>query len=263
MVSTGSTNFDDRSFRLNDEANLNIYDAVVRRRAGEDLRRRPGEVAPHHPGRVAGAADQGKGPRAARVAARVAAPPRPLRPAAAVVRFVAIALRRFTDSRDSYIRRARPARHCGREVRMDTSADPEVAPTEEDASAVAGTAGTLLAAVAASAALAACGGGGGDAARRRRRRLDSAAGGAERRRGVALPRAGLDGREPRRHRARAGDRLRGLARRAVRPRADARRAGTRSSPAASPTRASRTAKAASTPAPGASSCRRPTRCASA
>ena len=28
MVSTGSTNFDDRSFRLNDEANLNIYDAT-------------------------------------------------------------------------------------------------------------------------------------------------------------------------------------------------------------------------------------------
>ena len=28
MVSTGSTNFDDRSFRLNDEANLNIYDTV-------------------------------------------------------------------------------------------------------------------------------------------------------------------------------------------------------------------------------------------
>ena len=27
MVSTGSTNFDDRTFRLNDEANLNIYDA--------------------------------------------------------------------------------------------------------------------------------------------------------------------------------------------------------------------------------------------
>ena len=27
MVSVGSTNFDDRSFRLNDEANLNIYDA--------------------------------------------------------------------------------------------------------------------------------------------------------------------------------------------------------------------------------------------
>ena len=28
MVSVGSTNFDDRSFRLNDEANLNIYDAA-------------------------------------------------------------------------------------------------------------------------------------------------------------------------------------------------------------------------------------------
>ena len=27
-VSVGSTNFDDRSFRLNDEANLNIYDAT-------------------------------------------------------------------------------------------------------------------------------------------------------------------------------------------------------------------------------------------
>jgi cardiolipin synthase len=31
MVSTGSTNFDDRSFRLNDEANLNIYDASFAR----------------------------------------------------------------------------------------------------------------------------------------------------------------------------------------------------------------------------------------
>jgi cardiolipin synthase A/B len=27
LVSVGSTNFDDRSFRLNDEASLNIYDA--------------------------------------------------------------------------------------------------------------------------------------------------------------------------------------------------------------------------------------------
>jgi cardiolipin synthase len=27
LVSVGSTNFDNRSFRLNDEANLNIYDA--------------------------------------------------------------------------------------------------------------------------------------------------------------------------------------------------------------------------------------------
>ncbi len=30
MVSVGSTNFDDRSFRLNDEANLNIYDRSSR-----------------------------------------------------------------------------------------------------------------------------------------------------------------------------------------------------------------------------------------
>lgn len=28
MVSVGSTNFDDRSFRMNDESNLNIYDAA-------------------------------------------------------------------------------------------------------------------------------------------------------------------------------------------------------------------------------------------
>jgi cardiolipin synthase len=27
LVSVGSTNFDDRSFQLNDESNLNIYDA--------------------------------------------------------------------------------------------------------------------------------------------------------------------------------------------------------------------------------------------
>lgn len=32
FVSVGSTNFDPRSFRLNDEANLNIYDADFARR---------------------------------------------------------------------------------------------------------------------------------------------------------------------------------------------------------------------------------------
>jgi cardiolipin synthase len=32
MTSVGSTNFDNRSFRLNDEANLNIYDADFARR---------------------------------------------------------------------------------------------------------------------------------------------------------------------------------------------------------------------------------------
>jgi cardiolipin synthase len=41
-TSVGSTNFDNRSFRLNDEANLNIYDAAVARRQieifNDDLR---------------------------------------------------------------------------------------------------------------------------------------------------------------------------------------------------------------------------------
>jgi len=32
LVSVGSTNFDNRSFRLNDEANLNMYDTAVARR---------------------------------------------------------------------------------------------------------------------------------------------------------------------------------------------------------------------------------------
>jgi cardiolipin synthase len=43
LVSVGSTNFDNRSFRLNDEANLNVYDgefaAKVERVFEEDLRR--------------------------------------------------------------------------------------------------------------------------------------------------------------------------------------------------------------------------------
>jgi len=43
MVSVGSTNFDNRSFRLNDEANLNVYDVEFARRASavfeDDLRR--------------------------------------------------------------------------------------------------------------------------------------------------------------------------------------------------------------------------------
>ncbi len=73
MVSVGSTNFDDRSFRLNDEANLNIYDRDVRARAGADLRRRPGALAPHRAGRVAGAAAARKGARAPGLAARLAA----------------------------------------------------------------------------------------------------------------------------------------------------------------------------------------------
>jgi cardiolipin synthase len=38
-TSVGSTNFDSRSFRLNDEANLNIYDADFARRQLEDFQR--------------------------------------------------------------------------------------------------------------------------------------------------------------------------------------------------------------------------------
>ena len=38
MVSVGSTNFDNRSFRLNDEANLNVYDAAFARRVSESSR---------------------------------------------------------------------------------------------------------------------------------------------------------------------------------------------------------------------------------
>ena len=36
-VSVGSTNFDDRSFRLNDEANLNIYDAAFAAGTGQSV----------------------------------------------------------------------------------------------------------------------------------------------------------------------------------------------------------------------------------
>ena len=38
LVSVGSTNFDSRSFKLNDEANLNIYDREFARQQTRDLR---------------------------------------------------------------------------------------------------------------------------------------------------------------------------------------------------------------------------------
>ena len=60
MVSVGSTNFDNRSFRLNDEANLNVYDRALPRR---DRRFRGGQAPrpAHHACRMAQAAlaDQG------------------------------------------------------------------------------------------------------------------------------------------------------------------------------------------------------------
>ena len=54
LVSVGSTNFDVRSFRLNDEANLNVYDPKFAAAPGRGLRAGPREVAPHHVRAVAG-----------------------------------------------------------------------------------------------------------------------------------------------------------------------------------------------------------------
>jgi cardiolipin synthase len=39
MVSVGSTNFDNRSFRLNDESNLNVYDEAFAQRQVEIFER--------------------------------------------------------------------------------------------------------------------------------------------------------------------------------------------------------------------------------
>ena len=44
LVSVGSTNFDNRSFRLNDEANLNVLDAAFARQQIEDLRATTGSA---------------------------------------------------------------------------------------------------------------------------------------------------------------------------------------------------------------------------
>jgi cardiolipin synthase A/B len=54
LTSVGSTNFDNRSFRLNDEATLNIIDADFARADG-GVRSRPAAVAPHHPRGLAAA----------------------------------------------------------------------------------------------------------------------------------------------------------------------------------------------------------------
>ena len=48
LVSVGSTNFDNRSFRLNDEANLNIYDAAFAERVTAVFEAGPRPVPPHH-----------------------------------------------------------------------------------------------------------------------------------------------------------------------------------------------------------------------
>ena len=48
LVSVGSTNFDDRSFHLNDESNLNIYDHAFAADQIARLRGRPREITPCH-----------------------------------------------------------------------------------------------------------------------------------------------------------------------------------------------------------------------
>ncbi len=75
LVSVGSTNFDNRSFRLNDEANLNVFDQRVRGAAGGGFRAGPRPRTTHHlrgvarssaPGKAAGA--HGLPPRRAALA---------------------------------------------------------------------------------------------------------------------------------------------------------------------------------------------------
>ena len=67
-VSVGSTNFDNRSFRLNDEANLNVLDRGFAAAADRDLRARPGEGPEDHPPGMAASpveragAREGRGP---------------------------------------------------------------------------------------------------------------------------------------------------------------------------------------------------------
>ena len=60
MVSVGSTNFDNRSFRLNDEANLNVYDAEFATARQRSLRGRSQARPPHHLRSVAGPAMAGE-----------------------------------------------------------------------------------------------------------------------------------------------------------------------------------------------------------
>ena len=60
-TSVGSTNFDNRSFRLNDEANLNILDAEFASGQVEGVRGGQGAVPPDHAGGVAPAAVDASG----------------------------------------------------------------------------------------------------------------------------------------------------------------------------------------------------------
>ena len=70
--SVGSTNFDDRSFRLNDEANLNVLDPEFGQRAGARLRGRPGTLAGGDARGVGAAPVQGAGAGTVREAGEIA-----------------------------------------------------------------------------------------------------------------------------------------------------------------------------------------------
>ena len=60
LVSVGSTNFDNRSFSLNDEANLNVLDPDFARAAKRHLRRRLAPRAPGHADQLGRPADAAK-----------------------------------------------------------------------------------------------------------------------------------------------------------------------------------------------------------
>jgi phosphatidylserine/phosphatidylglycerophosphate/cardiolipin synthase-like enzyme len=71
MVSVGSTNFDLRSFRLNDEASLNVYDAAFAARMTEVFERTSSHAALHLRD-VGAAAHEGEVHRELRAAHQVA-----------------------------------------------------------------------------------------------------------------------------------------------------------------------------------------------
>jgi phosphatidylserine/phosphatidylglycerophosphate/cardiolipin synthase-like enzyme len=54
FASVGSTNFDNRSFQLNDEVNLNVFDEAFAAQQGSDLRRRSHTLEAVHLRRLAG-----------------------------------------------------------------------------------------------------------------------------------------------------------------------------------------------------------------
>ena len=73
----GSSNFDDRSFRLNDEVNVNIYDETIAAADGADVLRRSGPEPGDHPPQLeeAGVGGPGEGEGGGVVQGAAVAPP--------------------------------------------------------------------------------------------------------------------------------------------------------------------------------------------